>query len=174
LKGEEHQMSKEQENFVEKFTGALDDFDAVFARVPDEGLDWSKKEGDWTIRQIIHHVTEDITVYGFILEQALALPGCKVVFGDFPGNEAWADSMGFDQRSVNNALALMRAQRAYFAELINHFPDRWKNKVKFINQTGEELGESSVSQMVTMLTDHMLEHVHTIERNLSLHPGSGD
>jgi hypothetical protein len=164
-------MGQAQENLVEKFTSGLDDFDAVFARVPDEGFDWSEKKGDWTIRQIIHHVTEDITVYGFILEQALALPGCKVVFGDFPGNESWADSMGFDQRPVGNALALMHAQRTYFAELISHFPDRWGNSVNFMNQSGEGLGKSSVREMVTMLTDHMQEHVHTIEKIINANQG---
>jgi hypothetical protein len=162
-------MDNDKTALVDQFSNALVDFDEVFARVPEEGLDWTEKEGEWSVRQVVHHVTEDLTVYGFILEQALALPDAKVVFGNFPGNDAWANSMGFDQRPVANALALMHAQRAYFAELISQFPDRWENKLQFFDQSGKKLTESSVRQMITMLTDHMLEHVRMIENILKVH-----
>ncbi len=160
-------MSDNKNTLVENFTSSLDLFETVFAKVPEDGLDWSAKEGEWTVRQVVHHVAEDLTVYGFFIEQALAMPGNKVFFGEFPGNEAWADSLAFDQRPVSNALALMRAQRAYYAELINHFPDRWDNEIQFFDQSGKKLSESTVRKMVTMLTDHMVEHFKMIKSILA-------
>ena len=162
-------MDNHQTSIVDQFTNAQDKFDKVLARVPEEGLDWTEKEGEWSVRQVVHHVTEDLTVYGFILEQALAIPDCKVVFGDFPGNEIWAKRIAFDQRPIANALSLMHAQRAYFAELIALFPERWDNSLKFLDQSGKKLGDSTVKKMVIMLTDHMLEHVQMLENILKVH-----
>lgn len=160
-------MAADQENLLKNFTSALDLFEAIFAKVPENGLDWSEKEGEWTVRQVVHHVTEDLTVYGFFIEQALAQSGSKVFLGEFPGNEAWADSLGFDKRPVSNALALMHAQREYFAELINHFPDRWDNELQFFDHSGKKLSETTVRKMVTMLTDHMIEHFKMIKNILA-------
>jgi hypothetical protein len=160
-------MDADHKSLLDNFTSSLELFEAVFAKIPENGLDWSVKEGEWTVRQVVHHVTEDLTVYGFFIEQALAQSGSKVFFGEFPGNEAWADSLGFDQRPVSNALALMRAQRNYFAELINHFPDRWDNELLFYNHSGEKLSETTVRKMVTMLTDHMVEHFKMIKNILA-------
>jgi hypothetical protein len=160
-------MNNEQKNIIENFTGILLNLNSVMAKVPESGLDWSEGEGEWSIRQIIHHLAEDCTVYGFILERALVTPGCKVFFGEFPGNEAWADGLGFGQRPISHALPLIHAQRAYFAELVNTFPERWENKVVFYNETGEKLAESTVREMLVMLTEHMQEHIDTLQRILA-------
>jgi hypothetical protein len=161
-------MKQNKTDLLRNFTGALDDLDKVMAMVPESGLDWSEGEGEWCIRQIIHHLAEDCTVYGFILERALATPGCKVFFGEFPGNETWANRLAFDQRPINNALVLIRAQRTYFAEMLRFLPNLWENKAIFFNESGEKLAESSIYEMVSMLTEHMQEHTQTIERIIKL------
>ena len=86
-------MNDEQKNIIENFTGTLLNLDSIKAKVSESGLDWSEGEGEWSIRQIIHHLAEDFTVYGFILERALATPGCKVFLANSremrPGQTAW-------------------------------------------------------------------------------------
>jgi len=159
-------MSGKKLGLVEGFTGVLDDFDAALGKVPEEGLDWSEKEGEWSIRQVIHHVADDCNVYIFIIEQALALQDCKIVFGDFPGNEDWADGLDFDERPIQPALDLMHAHRAFLAELVGHFKDRWENKAVFYNQTGEQIAENTVAGMIGMLTKHMAEHTEMIKNIL--------
>jgi hypothetical protein len=157
-------MDDKQKSVIEHFTGSLGQLDKVLAPVPESGWEWSEKEGEWTIRQILHHLAEDMIVYGFILERALATPGCKVFFGEFPGNQEWADRLGFNQRPVCLALDLIRAQRPFFSELFSLFPGKWENTVLFYNETGEKLAESNVEKMIEMLSDHMDEHVQMIEK----------
>jgi hypothetical protein len=159
-------MLNKQLEMVNKFTKVLDEFDAVIKKVPEEGLDWSEKEGEWSIRQVIHHIADDCNVYAFIIEQALALPEPKIVFGDFPGNEAWADGLGFDKRPVQTPLDLIHAHRAFLAELVGHFKDRWEKKAMFYDQTNKKIGENTVEEMISMLTDHMTEHTQMIENIL--------
>jgi hypothetical protein len=157
-------MDQTQKIIIENFICSLDNFDAALKNVPEEGLDWAEREGEWTIRHIIHHVAEDCNVYAFIIERALATPGSKVVFGDFPGNDAWSDRLGFGERSVEPAVELMHAHRKFLAELVAHFPDRWDNSVRFFNDEGKELATSTVKQMIIMLTEHMQEHTEMVSK----------
>jgi hypothetical protein len=162
-------MNNHQKRILSDFTNALNELDAVMASVTDDQLDWSELEGQWRIRQVLHHLVDDGNVYTFIIERALATPGCKVFFGGFPGNETWANRLGFDQRPITQAYALLRAQRLFLAELISHFPNRWGNQVSYHNEAGEKLVEQNVEKMILMLTEHMREHTAMIEDILSSH-----
>ena len=93
-------MNQTQQKIMDDFKGVLVELDSVLAELSDEGYDWAEKEGEWSIRQIVHHLAEDCNVYAFIIERGLATPGCKVFFGEFPGNEAWSNLMGWHERPV--------------------------------------------------------------------------
>lgn len=155
-------MNNDQQTIIKDFIGSLEGFASVLQDVSEENLDWNESEGEWTIRHVIHHVAEDCNVYAFIIERALATPGSKVVFGDFPGNNAWADRLGFGERPIEPAIELIHAHRKFLAELVSHFPDRWDNSVKFFNDEGKELATSSVKEMMVMLTEHMQEHIEMV------------
>lgn len=165
-------MDQTQQEIIDEFTGVLADLDAVLVEVPDEGYDWAEKDGEWSIRQVVHHLAEDCNVYAFIIERGLATPGCKVFFGEFPGNMAWSNLMAWHERPVEGARELMHAHRKYVAEMVGHFPDRWDNTVNFYNEENEKLAESSVEKMMVMLTEHMEEHIQMIKKILDLHQGS--
>ena len=157
-------MNQTQKNIIENFIRSLDDFDAALKNVPEESLDWAEHEGEWTVRQVVHHVAEDCNVYALIIERALATPGSKVVFGEFPGNDTWADRLGFGERPIEPAVELMHAHRKFLAELVGHFPDRWDNSVIFFDDEGKELATSTVKQMTIMLTEHMQEHTEMLTK----------
>jgi len=162
-------MSEKIDELVSAFTGALDDFDAALALVPEAGLDWREGGEGWSIRQIIHHVAEDCNVYTFIIERALATPGCKITFGEFPGNEPWAERLGWDTKPVATALELMHAHRLFIAEMVSLLPDHLQNEVIYFNDEGKELGKGNVENMLKMLTEHMQEHTTTIRRIAAEH-----
>lgn len=164
-------MKNDQRIIIRDFIEALEGFDRALERVPEEGLDWNESKGEWTIRHVIHHVAEDCNVYAFIIERALATPGSKVVFGDFPGNNAWADKLGFGERPIEPAIELIHAHRKFLAELVSHFPDRWDNSVKFFDDEGKELATSSVKEMMIMLTEHMQEHTEMVLRIIKTREG---
>ena len=162
-------MDEQQTRLLADFSRILEELDSVMEPITEEQLDWAEDECGWSIRQVIHHLTDDGNVFTFIIERALATPGCKVFFTDFPGNEAWADRLGFDQRSIDRAWDLLHAQRCFIAELVSCCPERWDNSVGYYNAEGEKLGEQNVSGLIRMLTDHMREHTNVITRILSTH-----
>ena len=161
-------MNNTQLELIENFTAVLDDLDRVLKQVPEEGIDWAEKEGEWTIRQVLHHLAEDCNVYAFIIERALATPGGKVFFGEFIGNQAWGERLAWHERSVDIALEMIHVHRKFLAELVGHFPERWDNTINFYNESAEKVAEQSVRQMMIMLTEHMQEHVAMIEQILSV------
>ena len=162
-------MGTKQNTLVQNFLDVLVRFNAVIDQMPTDGLDWAEKEGEWTVREVVHHVAEDCNVYAFIIERALATPGCTVVFGEFPGNQPWGKALAWHTRPIEPARDLMVAHRAYLADLLTFLPDLWENTVHFKDETGKELAEQNVIQMVEMLTEHMAEHTRMIEKILSVH-----
>ena len=161
-------MNEEQEKLLEKFRSALTDLDAVLDNLPDEGLDWAEEE-EWSIREVLYHLADDGNVYTFIIERALATPDCKVFFGEFPGNEAWAERLDFGDRPADSVLNLIQAQRHFLAELVGHFPERWENKVNYYSSEGEKVADRTVAQMILMLTEHMQDHTEMIQNIITTH-----
>lgn len=159
-------MNQAQQTVIDAFINSLKDFDTVLEKVPEGGLEWFEKEGEWTIRHVVHHVAGDCTHWAPIIEQALALPDSKVVFPPFPGNIAWGKSLGFGERSIETELELMHIHRKYLAEIVSYFPDRWDHHVSFFDEEGKELASSSIKEMIVMLTEHMQEHTEMVKNIL--------
>jgi len=164
-------MNEKQGKMITAFRCALADLDVVMEGLPEAGLNWAAGEGEWSIREVLHHLAEDCNVYAFIIERALATPDCKVFFGEFPGNQEWGKRLAFDERPVENARTLMHAHRGFLAGLVGHFPDRWENKVNFYNTEGEKIADSTVTEMLVMLTEHMQEHTEMIRDIIRMHQG---
>ena len=161
-------MNEKQVKLLKQFRSALTDLDVLLEDLPEEGLNWAE-EGEWSIREVLHHLADDGNVYTFIIERALVTPGCKVFFGEFPGNETWAERLDFGERPVDGVLSLIQAQRHFLAELVGHFPERWENKVNYYNTEGEKVADRTVAEMLLMLTEHMQDHTNMIRNILQAH-----
>ncbi len=123
----------------------------------EEQLDLRAAPGEWSIRQIVHHLADDGDFWCFLVKRAIAQPGTEVVFGEFAGNDVWAAGLDTHQRSTRAALGLILAHRAYLAELADHFSGAWDRTVMV-----RDARAFSVEQVLTMLAEHMQEHVATI------------
>ncbi|MBG0770963.1 MAG: DinB family protein, partial [Anaerolineaceae bacterium] len=162
-------MSEKIDELFAQFIQTQEAFDTALKPIPDSGLDWREGGEGWSIRQIIHHVAEDCNVYAFIIERALATPGCKITFGEFPGNEPWGERLGWDTKPVEIALELMHVHRKFIAEMVSLLPDQLDNEVHYFNDEGKELGKGNVENMLKMLSEHMEEHTATIQRIAAEH-----
>lgn len=139
------------------------------AGLSDEQLDQNEAPGEWTIRQIVHHVAEDGDAWSMNFKKAIAIPGAPVRFEGFPGNKAWADALAFDKRPLKSSLALIKAHRQVIAELAERFPDAWEQYVVIVDSDGKELQKVSAGQIVYMLGEHMEEHIAKIEEIKNIH-----
>ena len=157
-------ISRTQEETLALFLSGAQRLETAVAGLNAASLDWVDQPGDWTIRQIVHHVADDGDAWSLPLKKAIATPGAPIRFEGFPGNDAWADAMAFDQRDIADSLALIQAHRQVMAGLARYFGDDWERGYIFIvDDKGQQVQKVTLGQIVNMLSEHLLEHLAAIE-----------
>ena len=157
------ELTVSQKDTLTLFTAGAERLEAVIQDLTEEALDSACAPGEWTIRQIVHHLADDCDVWSMCIKKAVATPGVLVRFEGFPGNEPWADGLAFECRGVEPSMMLIKAHRRYIAHLATHLSDAWDRSFKLGNAQGEVVREFNVREIIEMLTDHMSEHVAVIE-----------
>jgi hypothetical protein len=157
------ELSQKQKETLDLFVSGAYKLDKLVAWLTEQELDKSLSPGEWTIRQIVHHVAGDGDAWSMVIQKGLAIPGTPVSFGESLENEKWADALGFDKRPIRAALALIKCHRHIIAELAICYLDKWDNTVTFKVPGQEEPGKISVGEIIRMLADHLAEHITTIE-----------
>lgn len=153
------------EETLSLFLSGIERLERAVEGLSEAHLDLSNAEGEWTIRQIVHHVADDGDVWSMCLKKAIATCGAPIRFEGFPGNEAWAAALAFDRRGIAAALGLLKAHRQVMAELARFFIETWDERyVVIVDEGGKEVQKVTVGQMVHMVAEHLLEHVRVIER----------
>jgi uncharacterized damage-inducible protein DinB len=153
-----------REKIIARFLSGADRLAAAVSGLSDASLDLAAAPGEWTIRQIVHHVADDGDAWSMALKKAFATPGAPVRFEGFPGNDAWAKAAAFDRRGIQTPLALIKAHRQAMAELGHDFINGWDDRfVVILDGQGNETARLTAEQIFTMLAEHLLEHVKVIE-----------
>lgn len=155
-----------QQKQLDEFSIAADRFLALIEPLSEGDLDLREEPDGWSIRQIVHHVSDDGDAWAYQMKRALATPGAPAHFEGFPGNEAWAAALRFEDRPIGPDLVLIHAHNRAMAALAADFTDEWQRNVTFHDESGAQIGSVSVSDMLTFLTEHMQEHTQTITRIL--------
>jgi hypothetical protein len=154
---------------VQRFAGDVTRLEGALSGLPPGGLELNESPGEWTIRQIVHHLADDGDVWCYAIKKAIATPGARLRFEGFPGNKEWSTELGFVRRPVDPARALFRAHRAYISEMVGSFPTVGANTVVVTDESGQEVQPLNVLEMLEMLSDHLEEHAATIVRIRIMH-----
>lgn len=124
----------------------------------DADLDRSAGSGEWTIRQIVHHLADSEAAMLQRTMAALAEPG-RVWTANLYAQDAWVSGLDHAGRDIGPSLALLRAVRGYLSHLVRHMPDAWQRAT--IGPAGQAL---TVGTTISMLMSHANEHMVDIER----------
>ncbi len=159
-------LSATQQKLLDNYTTAANRFLALIEPLSESELDRIEEPGGWSIRQIVHHVSDDGDAWAFQMKRAIATPGAPARFECFPGNEVWAAALNFAERAIGPDLVLIHAHNRAMAALAADFPHEWQCSVTIQAENGQPAGSVSVSDMLTFLTAHLQEHTETIARIL--------
>ncbi|MCL4507156.1 MAG: DinB family protein [Chloroflexi bacterium] len=162
-------LTQSQEQTLARFASGSDRLRAALRDVPDSAFDLSLEPGEWSIRQIVHHLSDDGVTWCMALRKALATPGVPIRFEGFPGNEAWANALGYDRLPIQPALALIAAHGEVIAQLMRHFPDKWDGYVTAIDPAGGAEQKVTAGDMIGFLGEHFDEHIKVIEAIMQRH-----
>jgi hypothetical protein len=156
-------LSPTQKGTLEKFVSGAYQLDKLVGFLTEENLDKSLSPGEWTIRQIVHHLAGDGDAWSMVIQKALVIPGTLISFGESVENEKWGNALAWDKRPIRGAIALIKSHRHVMAELAVFFAEKWENGVTFNIPGQKDPGKVSFGEIIQMLTDHMSEHIATIE-----------
>ena len=114
-------------------------------------------EGEWSVLQILRHLSDCEMVYGYrmrliVADERPAIPGFD--------QEAWAERLHYHAGTLAEALADLAAQRARTLRWLTTLSDDELARVGIHSERGEE----SVRHIVRLLAGHDLAHLAQIER----------
>jgi DinB superfamily len=162
----------DRERDLAKFDHGRDDFEAAFARVPDEALEWKPEGDDYTIGFLVPHVISSMANYSTVLDLVEA-SGDGVVA---PGWEAGGTLQDYNAKVL--AIYAAGAGRDAVIDELDAVHDRMASRLR--KMAYEEYGRqspvhyggspdpypTSAHDIIGWLTDHYYEHVPHIEQLL--------
>lgn len=141
---------------LERYATGAGAVDAAVDGISDEGLDRRPPSGEWTAREIVHHLADSESMAFIRLRRLLAEDDPVIAGYDEP---EWARRLHYD-RPIEPSLAVVRAVRAASHQLLTTLtPDEW-------SRTGShsEGGPYSVVRWLAIYAEHSHDHADQIRR----------
>lgn len=149
---------REPESMLAAYENAPAELKMVLAGLSEADLDLALAPGQWSMRQIIHHLAENETLFLMQMKTALAQSG-SVYIRNIYDQEMWPESLDYAGRPIEPSVALMKAVHNHIVQLLQHVPDYWERyvMVKAIDAT-DEGQKDTVGHMLEAMAQHMWVH----------------
>jgi hypothetical protein len=139
---------------IEQYKAGADAVAKAVAGLDDAGLDRRPAPGEWTAREVIHHLADAETRSAVRLRQLLAEDDPVIQGYD---EERYAKVLHYD-RPVETSLATIAAVRAATAELLDLLADADFERAG----THTESGRYTVTTWLELYAAHCLDHAEQI------------
>lgn len=133
-------------------------------------LDLKLSEESWSIRQLVHHITDGDYLWKEFLLRAAGEPERSFSlewYWCLPQDE-WVKRLSYAERDVTASLGLLHANRQHTLELLRRVPDLWEKGLPVPNQQGG-YEKAPVSEVVEMQAGHVMGHIEDILRIRQCH-----
>jgi uncharacterized damage-inducible protein DinB len=150
------------QKLLESYTALPEQLVEAVSELSEDQLNTASGPGEWSIRQIVHHLADGQTMWTICMRVAIGTPGTAMQFPAYPGNDAWSEQMAYAERNIEPGLRLLRAVHDEIAELLTLMPEAWEREVVMgVPGSGSERAYS-VAQIVQFTSDHFVEHLGEI------------
>jgi hypothetical protein len=146
-------------DFADKYQEATNYFEKLVQSLQPSDLD-TKAPGEWSARQIIHHMADSEAQSYARLRRLLAEPEGSVIQGY--DESAWAQSkkLGYEDLDISNSFKVTISVRNASADLILRMSPSDLDKFG----THTERGKFTVSDWLKAYSNHPLDHGAQLER----------
>jgi catechol 2,3-dioxygenase-like lactoylglutathione lyase family enzyme len=151
------------EQMLALFRSAPDRLEAALAGLTEAQLDLTRAPGKWSIRQIVHHITDSAIGMVARLRFGVAEPG-RLYHPNVYSPDVWDRALRSDRRPVGPSVALFRAVHEHMAQLIEFVPGALDGFT--LNPTGTQ---TTVSRALGMLGAHAAGHIDQIWQTRRVH-----
>jgi hypothetical protein len=146
----------ERAELLERYGTGAPAVDDALAGVTEAELDRRPPSGEWTAREITHHLADSEATAYIRLRRLIAEDDPVIAGYDEP---EWARRLHYD-RPIEPSLAVLRAVRSASLGLLQRLtPDEWQR-----TGTHSEAGPYSVDDWLSIYANHSHEHADQIRR----------
>jgi catechol 2,3-dioxygenase-like lactoylglutathione lyase family enzyme len=157
------------EELLECYARGVEALDAALAGLSEAELDLAKAPGEWTIRQIVHHIADADDLWTMAIKAALTSDGCEYRHSWYSPDNVCAQTLDYAGRAIKPALALLRANRAHLLQLVRHLPGAWERSIWFAWRGEPASHQVTVATMLEGQAGHALAHCAEIRAIRKIH-----
>lgn len=149
--------AQERDRLIAQYAEGAQEILNALEGITDEELDARPAPGEWSVREIIHHLADSEMEGAMRLRRLLAEPHPMIAGYD---QEMFARRLWYDRRPIAAALTAIQAARETTLEILQCLtPDDWRRE-----GTHSEFGRLTVEDWLRLYAAHALEHVDQIRR----------
>ncbi len=149
----------ERERLIEKYRTAFDEFVVALSVIPKEAWFFKPAPREWSVHQVIVHLTDSETNSYLRARRLVAEPGQPLMGYD---QDVWADKLDYHNTSIEDALETTRLVRKLTYDLLKRLPDEvWVNTA-----VHPEYSEPyTFEKWLRIYADHPRVHAEQIRNN---------
>ena len=151
---------------VARYASATAEFEAAIADVRDDELDAHPIEGEWSVREIAHHVCDSEMTSAIRLRRLIAEPSPEIVGYD---EMEWSLRLHYPERPIGPSMLAMRGARDTTLSILECLTDAEWDRAG----THSEAGAYSVDRWLQIYAEHPREHGEQARRVLDALRGGG-
>lgn len=136
--------------------------EAVVSDLTEAQLDAPGGDGDWTVRQVVHHIAD--SHMNSLIRMKLMLTEEHPTLKPYD-QEQWADLPDTNALPIAPSLAILRGLHARWTALLRGLPETAWSRTGF----HPENGEVTIDSMLESYAHHGQDHVEQIKRLRALH-----
>jgi hypothetical protein len=162
--------SETQDQILTRYAAGPDRVTSAINGLDDTQLDLTLSADSWSIRQLIHHITDGDYLWKEFLLRAAGEPEREFSlewYWCLPQDE-WVKRWSYAERDVSHSLALLIANRQHTLALLRQVPWLWERCLLIpTRQGGQE--RVTVGEVVEMQARHVEGHVEDIQKIRQAH-----
>ena len=151
----------ERNELTEEYGLGPDLLATAVAEIPRRAWDFKPAPTEWSVRQLVAHMTDSETLAATRLYMILAQPGSTLMSYE---DEAWTKVLSYPDRSIEDTLQLFRLLRQTVHPLLKTVPDSaLSNSVIHPDRVYPEYGEAyNLEKWLRIYTRHVRDHVEQL------------
>ncbi|GCE28834.1 hypothetical protein KDA_43180 [Dictyobacter alpinus] len=160
--------TRSAEDVLERYAQGPQLLDEALAGLSEQDLQLTKSPGEWSIQQLVHHISDGDDLWMHVVKAALTQSGCQYRHDWYTTDNASAGKLDYAGRAIGPALALFRANHEHTLQLVRHLPAAMKRCVVF-TWVGHEATTLSVQDMLHSQAYHVMTHCKEIQEIRRIH-----
>lgn len=156
-------LPEDRDRILSRFREGPALLEQTVSSLRDSELDFKPSTGGWSIRQIVHHITDGDEIWKLGIKMAIGNEQAEFSLGWYSSQtqDTWADRWAYNRRSIGVSLSLLKAIREHLLQLLASVPEAW-DRVVVVRTQQEKIERVPVGFVIQMQADHLFHHLERI------------